>query len=371
VKQRTARIPALDRLRGLIMLLMALDHANHFVAQKHPSGEYWGGLFPAYPSGWAFLIRLVTHLAAPGFFFLMGVSIVLFSVSRSAQGWSRGRLNKHFLLRGTVLIGLQLLIVNRAWELSPGGWQVRIYIGVLAALGAAMIICSWLVQAKPVYTLAAGLLLTIGVELLLPNPDAWQRSVHPLLRLLLVPGGTGVFWVNYPLLPWLAVALFGLAFGRRLISAPKRTFLHSLWLGAALLVVFLPLRWLNGFGNLRPRADGGWVGFLNVVKYPPSITFLLLTLGLILMLLWLFSRFEARSSGWRAPLATFGGTPLLFYVLHLFLFAGIGHLFARRGTTHAYMMLYWLLALVLLFPLCLIYGNIKRRQGAASPLRLF
>ena len=113
------RVQALDRLRGLIVVLMALDHANYFVAQAHSSGEYWGGSFPVYPTVWAFLTRLVTHLTAPGFFFLMGVGMVLFSLKRDEEGWNKTEIRRHFLLRGALLILLQLLVVNRAWELSP------------------------------------------------------------------------------------------------------------------------------------------------------------------------------------------------------------------------------------------------------------
>jgi uncharacterized membrane protein len=84
--ERLARQFPLDALRGLIIVLMALDHANHFVAQQHSTGEYWGGPFPQYGSVFAFLIRLVTHLAAPCFFFLMGISMVLFSNARRCEG---------------------------------------------------------------------------------------------------------------------------------------------------------------------------------------------------------------------------------------------------------------------------------------------
>src|ERR1051325_1284128 len=79
---RPARLLALDGLRGLIMVAMALDHANFFVAREHPSPEFWNGSFPFYPNALAFLTRLVTHLAAPGFFFLMGAGMVLLAESR-------------------------------------------------------------------------------------------------------------------------------------------------------------------------------------------------------------------------------------------------------------------------------------------------
>ncbi|MEJ2353685.1 MAG: hypothetical protein P8Y03_28225 [Anaerolineales bacterium] len=116
------RLFAPDALRGLIIVLMALDHANIFIAHKHSSGEYWGGAFPVYNDALAFLTRFVTHFCAPGFFLLMGAGMALFAHSRQERGWTRAEIIRHFLIRGGALILLQLLVVNRAWELTPGGW---------------------------------------------------------------------------------------------------------------------------------------------------------------------------------------------------------------------------------------------------------
>ena len=126
VIQKAARLLPVDALRGLIIVFMALDHANHFIAHKHSAGEYWTGGFPIYTDALAFITRLVTHLSAPGFFFLMGVGMVLFASSRRERGWSTLDLLKHFWIRGALLIALQILIVNRAWEMSPGGWGINI-----------------------------------------------------------------------------------------------------------------------------------------------------------------------------------------------------------------------------------------------------
>ena len=151
---KAPRFLPLDALRGLIMVFMALDHANHFIAQQHSPGEYWGGRFPVYHGTLPFLTRLVTHPCAPGFFFLMGVGMLLFAHSRRKQGWSEGGIIRHFLIRGGLLIALQLLVVNRAWELSAGGWGLDIYIGVLFALGGTMILGNLLLWLKPTVLLA-------------------------------------------------------------------------------------------------------------------------------------------------------------------------------------------------------------------------
>ncbi len=100
------RLLPLDLLRGLLMVLMALDHANFHIAQQHSSGEYWGGYFPAFSTPIHFLFRFVTHFSAPGFFFTMGVGMVLFASSRKKKGWKEPKIWGHFLLRGFVLIAL-------------------------------------------------------------------------------------------------------------------------------------------------------------------------------------------------------------------------------------------------------------------------
>jgi uncharacterized membrane protein len=174
ITAKSGRLIPVDALRGLIMVLMALDHSNLFVAQKHPSGEYWGGPFPDYHDTLTFLTRLVTHLSAPGFFFLMGVGMLLFARSRRKEGWSEGQIIRHLALRGGVLIALQLLIVNRAWELSPGGWGLEVYIGVLFALGGAMILGSLLLRLRPTALLVLTAALVLGTELLTPAPDHWN-----------------------------------------------------------------------------------------------------------------------------------------------------------------------------------------------------
>ena len=135
------RFESLDALRGLIMLLMALDHANYFVAQQHSTGEHWGGPFPVYTSALPFLIRVVTHPVAPGFSFLMGIGMVLFAHSRKERGWELSRIRSHFIFRGLLLIALQFVIVNPAWKISSLSFP-RIYQGVLVALGGGMILAT-------------------------------------------------------------------------------------------------------------------------------------------------------------------------------------------------------------------------------------
>ncbi|MBN1438049.1 MAG: DUF1624 domain-containing protein [Anaerolineales bacterium] len=114
------RIRALDSRRGLMMILMALDHALFFIAKIHPL-EYWGAPLPEYPDGVSFFVRLLSHLCAPGFFFLMGAGMAMFAESRRRQRWSGVRIARHLVLRGLLLIFLQLFVVNPAWFLETLG----------------------------------------------------------------------------------------------------------------------------------------------------------------------------------------------------------------------------------------------------------
>ena len=354
---RTGRVWQLDALRGLIMILMALDHANHFVAQGHSPGEYWGGPMPTYLSGLAFLTRLVTHLCAPGFFFLMGIGVMLFAYSRRRRGWGEGA------------ITVQFLVVNRAWELSPGGWIPQVYAGVLFALGGAMIAGSELRRLRPVPLLGLTIILLIVTEVITPAPARWSGSFPPLQHLLVLPGGNARLWVNYPLVPWLPFATLGMMFGRRLLADSRGALKRGLWIGSSLLMAFVVVRGLDGFGNVRPRAGDRWIDLLNVVKYPPSLSFGLLTTGLNLTILGGLGRLGEGAPPYLQPLMRFGRVPLLFYVIHLFVYAGFGRWLTPGGTSPGLMYGYWLAGLALLYPVCMWYGRLKQRQPVSPLLR--
>jgi uncharacterized membrane protein len=367
---KTARLVSLDALRGLIMALMALDHANHFIAQQHSPGEYWGGGFPTYDEALPFLTRLFTHLCAPGFFFLMGAGMLLFAHSRQERGWSKRAVVGHFWMRGALLMALQFLLVNRAWERSPGGWPLDTYVGVLFALGGAMVLGSLLLWLKPRALLALTVALLFGTELLTPDPGRWREAFSTLQRLLLIPGGDLELWVNFPVLPWLELVTLGMLFARWLLDDPRKALRRALYLGAVFALAFFVLRYRDGFGNVRPRAGDSWMDFLNVVKYPPSITFTLLTMGANLGLLGLFAQAGEKWQRFIRPLAVFGRTPLFFYLAHLFLYAAVGLWLTPDGVSIARMYLYWLLGLLILWPVCWFYGTLKQRRPENLILRL-
>ena len=370
-RDASSRFRSLDALRGLIVVLMALDHANYFVAQQHSSGEHWGGPFPAYADSLAFLTRWVTHPVAPGFMFLMGAGMALFANSRRKKGWSEWELIRHFWIRGGLLMILQLLIINQAWQLGPTPFP-SVYIGVLFALGGGMILGSLFLRLKAWHLVGVAIAFFIGTELLHPNPSEWGQIFDQPLGLLFSYSGGGMdFWSNYPILPWLELVIFGMAFGKWMLNDAKRAFNTGLALGIAFLAGFIILRSLDGFGNIRPSAGNTWIDFLNVVKYPPAMTFTLITMGLNLILLWVFSKAGDLGSRLLRPLVVFGKAPLFFYMSHLFLYAAIGILFTPAGTSIRAMYPYWLLGLIILFPPTLWYGIFKHRQPPNSLLRFF
>ncbi|MCP3977303.1 MAG: DUF1624 domain-containing protein [bacterium] len=359
---RQQRHFVLDAFRGLIIILMALDHANYFVAQRHSSGEHWGGPFPVYGDALSFVTRLVTHPVAPGFSFLMGVGMALFASSRRARGWSDRAIVKHFVIRGTVLIALQLTIVNLAWQTGPRP-NPTIYLGVLFALGGGMILGSVFIRVSPRYLLAFAALLFVAVEMTHPKPEQWGLNFDQPLGLIFgFSGGSDFFWSNYPILGWLELVILGLAFGKLITVDSTRILRVGAFAGAAFLLGFVVLRGADGFGNIRPRPSDDWIGFLNVVKYPPAMTFTLLTMGANLMLLGLLAHVADTGRRVLRPLTVFGRVPLFFYLAHLYLYSAIGAIFTPTGSSLPAMYVYWIAGLAALYPACHWYGNFKRRR---------
>jgi uncharacterized membrane protein len=374
------RLISLDALRGLIIMLMAIDHASYFIAKVHP-GEFWGVALPSYPGIISFLTRWITHFCAPGFFFLMGSSMILFAASRRRAGWTENKIMRFFITRGILLIILQLLVENPAWLLGTfgnlhqfieppgGGGGVRLHFGVLYGLGSNMIIFAFLLRAKTVFIA----FLSIGSILVTQwlTPGASEASVlhSPLLRLLLIPGHTGAWQIFYPLIPWLGITGFGLIFGKFVLKERKKLFQYTSIVGVIFLILFIFVRWIGGFGNFHAW-NNGWIAFLNITKYPPSISFILLTLGINLLVLFLFSKIESMLSHVGQPLLIFGRSALFFYIVHLYLYATIGFAFPK-GASYQLMYLFWFIGLLILYPMCLWYGKFKQNKTMESIWKFF
>jgi len=373
------RLGALDSLRGLIMVIMALDHASGFIARVHGS-EFWTGPFTQYnPSDFvrgplAFLSRFVTHLCAPGFFFLMGASMTLFAASRRRIGWDTGRISRYFALRGGVLLLVNQVLENPAWGLafsrnakSGDGPTNYLFFTVITGLGLSMLTSALLLRAER-WLGAIAVFLLVGCAALIPHVP-YDFFAAPLwLRVLLLPGNSTPVFLMYPLLPWLGVCTLGMAFGRLLAdeTTRDRALRWAPLAGLVFLSLALGLRAAGGFGNLRVPRDDGWIEFLNFIKYPPALVFVLFMLGVNLILLGALARLP------RVPmLSVFGQAPLCFYLAHLYLYALITVIFYGQPSTLPGMYPVWLAGLVPLYFLCRWYRGFKDRKPAESLWRLF
>jgi uncharacterized membrane protein len=379
--QTSTRLLWLDGLRGLIMVLMAIDHASYFVAKVH-LGEFWGLPLPDYGSAAVFLTRFITHFCAPGFFFLMGIGMVLFADARYQLGWSTSKVARHFAVRGALLILFQLILEDPAWLIGDlvnpvnigdppgGGSSVWIHLGVLYSLGAALILWGLLLRANMTVTLILSLGAVLTPQIVIPMLDNVNALYAPLLRLTIIPGHTNALQVYYPILPWFGLAGAGVAFGKLLLQDRARAYRAALIPGIIALTLFVLLRIMGGFGNIHPANSFAWIDFLNLTKYPPSLTYILLTLGVISLLVYLFSRSDVGLQRWGAPLLFFGRVPLFFYIVHLYLYLVIGLAFPS-GTSLPMMYAIWLVGLLILYPLCRWYGRFKRRQAPDAIWRFF
>jgi len=363
------RLLSLDMLRGLIMMLMAIDHMR-MMLMPHPL-ETWDAALPRYDSAAAFLSRFITHFCAPGFFFLMGAGMVLFADARGKTGWNRAGIAGHWILRGLLLVIVDQLVINPVLNGRP----TPMFHQVLTGLGSAMIIGALLLQLRawPLAALGAAIVL---VNQVLPSAlVAWHVPLTPLVRFLLLPGQSGQWFFLYSLFGWLGVAVLGMAFGRAWLAQGSCVFRWMLAGGLLALPLFVLVRLGNGFGNIRLIEGEGWIGFLNVVKYPPSLAFLLLTLGVLGILLYLLEQAGPALARWGKPLLVFGRTALFFYVTHMFIYKALQIMWVGQsglvGVNLATMYIGWAAGVLLLYPICLLYGQFKREKATGSLWRLF
>lgn len=322
-----ARLVSVDALRGLVMVLMALDHARHFASRIPPVPEDMRHTDLA-----LFLTRWVTHFCAPLFFLLAGVAAWL-------HGARAGRpaLRRFLVTRGLWLIALELTVIGFAWNFQPGyslagviwclGWSF-LFLAALLSLGTRTVL---------VVGTALALLHGLGDDL---GQESFGRAGF-LYGLLHQAGGIefpwgGHWFVLFPLVPWVGVMALGYGLGPLFAREPAARGRVLLWLGGALCAVFVLLRATNAYGNpswaFQPGGPGHFapqesltksvIAFLNTEKYPPSLQYLLMTLGPgLLGLGWLARRDggEPLSAPLRV-LVLFGRTPFLFYLLHLYAF---------------------------------------------------
>lgn len=414
------RIYSIDLLRGVVMMIMLLDHTRDFV---HHGALLSDPADPATTTVPIFFTRWITHYCAPTFVFLSGVSIFL----QRMNGKSNRELSRFLFTRGLWLVVLEFTVIrflvtfNFDYASFFGMAQVIWVIGVSMMVMAALIF----LPLKIVGVLGVAMILLHNLldPLSLPPQIAFGGSPGFLQAVWLIlhqqsvipVSGGSIIFIAYPLIPWVGVMAAGFALGSVYTWQPERRRKWLLAIGIAATILFIGLRLTNLYGdpnswtneaefveNVRARAEAGELGpdatvptpqmsepeftivsFFNTTKYPPSLLFLLMTLGPALIVLALSDRISGKPI-WQKIAIVFGRVPLFFYILqwlsaHLFgiglsLLAGkeIGYFFESlgpqmqlppdNGFSLPVVYFAWIAGLVIIYPLCLWYGNYKRRS---------
>ncbi len=374
-----SRIESVDVVRGVIMILMALDHTRDFFGIPGQNPTDLATTTPA-----LFFTRWITHFCAPVFFLLTGTGAYL-----SLRRKSPSELSRFLFTRGLWLIFLEVVILRCFAYQFNFDYRVTMLL-VIWALGWAMITLSLLVRFPPVVATAFGVVLITGHNLL----DG-VRSTNPLWAIFHSPGFVlntpdHIVFAAYPLIPWIGVTAVGYALGQVYSWDADRRRAFLLRLGVALSVAFLVIRGINFYGDPsrwmhQKMALFTVLSFLNTTKYPPSLLFLLMTLGPALVFLSAVDRGTARLL---RPALVIGKVPLFYYALHFALIHVLAVMtcYARYGSAHwmfespdlghypfspppgwgyslpiVYMV--WLLVVVTMYPLCRWFAALKQRRS--------
>jgi uncharacterized membrane protein len=357
----TNRIAAIDWMRGLVMVLMIIDHASMAFDGSHVSED--SAMYPeaatmALPAG-EFFTRWMTHICAPTFVLLAGVALALSVERRVARGVSAREIDTFIITRGAIIALLDVTVVS----FGSGRWNI----GVLFAIGVSMI-CMAALRRLPM-----GGLLAIGLgwfafgELL--TGWVWDPpgSATPVAAILVANYGSESLLIKYPVIPWLSIMVLGWALGRHAnnfqAGKTRVSAQRVLWIaGAAALVVFVIVRASQGYGDMfLSRTDNSWQQWLHVSKYPPSLSYATLELGLMSLILAGLARIEpmigVRKNG---VFLVFGQTAMFFYLVHRLAFEVPATYFGLRGVGDL-ATTYWVAALmlVLLYPACRWYRSVK------------
>ncbi len=367
-KKAVDRAIPLDALKGLIMVVMALDHVRSFFLKYDGVKEIWHQPATYNPDLWSFWARYVSHLAAPGFFFLMGMGMVLFGKSREKIGWNPNRVFKSFVIRGSVLVVLQFVAEDSAWLIRSQNINHLLSTGVLSSLGLAMIFTAFFLRFNQWIVIGISISCLLVTNAIILSLDMHQDDYNLLATLFVVAGHSGLTKVNYPNLPWIGITGLGIVYGWYWLKDSERAYRRSLWGGLFLVAAFIAARLAaDGPWNYRPQVDDTFFAFIQGTKYPPSLSWLALQMGINLILIWLFRQGEGIIKKWGRVLLDYGRSPLFFYIVHLYLYAVISIFVFNKNTTIASTAaLWWIVGLAILWPLCRWYGSFKRSQHPDS-----
>lgn len=376
-----SRFRSVDLLRGIVMVIMALDHVRdffHFDTFLHDPLD----MKTTTPA--LFATRWITHFCAPVFVFLSGMSIWFQAKRKPVRD-----LRRFLLTRGLWLILLDLVVMSLVMTADP--MYSALVLQVLWAIGISMVILALLIRVPYPYLLALGLLIVFGHNLADPfdarndGIPVWWRMMH--IQSILPLGEKNILFLMYPFLPWTGVMLLGYCSGRLLTdldAARSRKWL--LGLGISAIVLFIILRWPNLYGDASAWSPQknllfSFFSFINVSKYPPSLLYVLVTIGPALIFLALVKPVEGAVAGF---FATFGRVPMFYYLLHFFIIrvASIGYylwqghslqegLTGQEGNPFRFVSpgegfgllgvwMIWIVLVLLAYPICKRYDAYKR-----------
>lgn len=383
------RIHTIDFLRGLVMVIMALDHVRDLMFLSASATDPTD-LKTTYPL--LFFTRWITHLCAPTFVFLSGASAYLSLKSHGNRTESRHFLQK----RGLWLIFLEFTVITFAlWA----DIQFRTFMfQVIGTIGLGFIFLSFLLKLSPRTIGIIGLIIVFGHNLLPLIPFAegsvLKTILTPFIGFALIPlSPQNTLLVSYPALPWLGIMLVGFSFGRifDLTQEQRKPLLLKIGIGA--LILFALIRTTNIYGDpshWAPQKDAvfTFMSFINVTKYPPSLLYVLLMLGISLIILF----FTEGGKNWFIKImSVYGKVPLFYYLVHWYLIRLITYSMVFLQGFHGSdlefglfkfglpktgfgvelwaIYLIWLGLVIVLYPLCLWYGNYKMAHKEKTWLR--
>ena len=361
------------------MVIMALDHVREHV---HKGATLYDPTDLSRAGAALFLTRWITHFCAPAFVFLAGTGTFL---------WARGRTpaetSRYLLTRGLWLILLEMTVVNAEWNFGPT--MHNIILQVIWALGCSMVVLAALVRLPLFAIFAAGSLMIVGHNLfdgVSPESLGWFGNLWRVLHVQgPIPWGQGnALLIVYPLVTWIGVMAVGYVFGALYTQPATSRRAQTLIWGALLTVGFVVLRALDAYGDpgsWSPQPDLGYsvLSFLNCQKYPPSLLYLLMTLGPFLLLLGLLEFGIPRLGSW---LVVYGRVPLFFYLVHLLVIDLLSIVLAivqfgprvldafangppaDYGYSLGVAYLVWIGLVAALYPLCRWYAGVKARSRA-------
>ncbi|MBS0280926.1 MAG: DUF1624 domain-containing protein [Proteobacteria bacterium] len=379
-----ARLESVDVVRGIVIVLMALDHTRDFFGDLAADPTALAATTPA-----LFFTRWITHFCAPAFFLLTGTGACL-----ALGKMSKRELTRYLITRGIWLIFLELVVMRFALQFNID-YQVTI-VTVLWALGWAMIALAGLIWLPIPAIAAIGIAMVAGHNLLDGIPPSRFGALAPLWTILHAPGilfdnGRFLVVISYVLIPWIGVTALGFCLGRLFQGDAARRKAWLLWMGIGLTAAFAILRLADIYGDPAPWSPQGsllWtlMAFLNATKYPPSLLFLLMTLGPVLLLLRAFDDGVPKIL---QPALIIGKIPLFFFVLHFFLihllavlaswlrYGEIGEMFRSPDLGHfpfsqppgwgaplPVIYAVWIAVVLILYPSCRWYAQVKQRHKA-------